>query len=125
MKKSNLANDSYLAYPGSYTPTEKAKDLNEDITSVETIPPRANITETPDGYKIELVVPGMKKEDFIVTVNEKVLTVLAVNKDPELKDGEAYCLHEFSGHNFRRDIILPVNADATIVNAAYKSGILC
>ena len=51
--------------------------------------PAVNVKETEDDYSIELAVPGLKKEDFKIEINEGILTSAAERKEEkeEKKEG--------------------------------------
>ena len=86
--------------------------------------PAVNVKETEDDYSIELAVPGLKKEDFKIEINEGVLTIAAERKaeNEEKKDG--YTRREFSFTNFTRRFTLPETADENNISASYTDGIL-
>ena len=43
--------------------------------------PAVNIRETPDAFQIEVAVPGMKREDFNVELDNDVLTISSERRD--------------------------------------------
>lgn len=87
--------------------------------------PAVNIRETNDAFALELAAPGMKKEDFKIDLDQRVLTVSAERKEEkkEEKDGK-YTRREFSYHSFRRSFTLPLSADPEKISASYKDGVL-
>ncbi len=87
--------------------------------------PAVNVKETEDEYKIEVAVPGMKKEDFKVEVNNNVLTISAEDKKEEKTDDEGYTRREFHYTSFCRSFAIPKNeVDESKVKAEYKDGLL-
>ena len=86
--------------------------------------PAVNVKETEDDYSIELAVPGLKKEDFKIEINEGVLTIAAERKAENEEKKEGYTRREFSFTNFTRRFTLPETADENNISASYTDGIL-
>lgn len=91
------------------------------------IPP-ANVVETEYDYRIELGVPGMKKEDFKIDLDEsnKILTVSAASKEEKAGEykKERFTRHEYSYHSFTRSFSLPDNADLEAISGKYDNGVM-
>ncbi|WP_448518576.1 Hsp20/alpha crystallin family protein [Rhodoflexus sp.] len=88
--------------------------------------PAANIRETQEAFLIELAVPGLKKEDFQIQVEENLLRISAnVQAESEEQDA-ATKIHrrEFSFHSFERSFRLPKSADSDKITASYTDGVL-
>jgi HSP20 family protein len=88
--------------------------------------PAVNIIETADDFRMEMVAPGMRKEDFKVTLHDNTLTVSyehADNREGERKDWN-YTLHEYNYHSFERSFTLPETVDVDKIQAKYQDGIL-
>lgn len=86
--------------------------------------PAVNVRETEDDFQLELAVPGLKKEDFHVKVEEGVLTISAERKNEETETKEGYTRREFRYTNFTRRFTLPESADDSAISANYTDGIL-
>lgn len=86
--------------------------------------PAVNIKEDENGYALELAVPGLKKEDFKINVENKVLTISAERKIEDEKEEENYRRKEFSYTSFRRSFTLPDIADGDKIEASYEDGVL-
>jgi HSP20 family protein len=103
--------------------------LNNDwIDNVDTFRnislPKSNITELEKSYKIEMMAPGYKKEDFNISIEDNML-VISVEKEEkkdETKDNIVY--HEFSVSNFKRSFRLSNNVNNSEIDANYTDGIL-
>ncbi|MFW5761539.1 MAG: Hsp20/alpha crystallin family protein, partial [Cyclobacteriaceae bacterium] len=61
--------------------------------------PKYNIKENSDEYKLELAVPGYKKEDFHINVEDKQLIIKV---DLEMNDEQKYLQREFTRYNFEK-----------------------
>jgi HSP20 family protein len=128
MKKDILYDTGGLIYPGGYVPLlseEEVESALKNSPKDETVFPLVNVTELANLYKIELAVPGVKREEFLIKAEGNTLSVIAVHKDFGLHEKESIQLHEFNNEYFKRHIILPDNADSDFISAEYCAGILC
>ena len=83
----------------------------------------ANIAETGKDFRIEMMVPGFRKEDISISVQKNVLTV----KSEGARTGTKRCviLAASSGvHPFERSFILSKHVDADAITAGFDNGIL-
>lgn len=86
--------------------------------------PPVNIMETDDAFKVELAVPGMKKEDFKIEVENGVLTIQASREESSEKEEKNYTRKEFSYSTFSRTFTMPDNISADQISASYEDGVL-
>lgn len=86
--------------------------------------PSANIMESDDNFKLDLAVPGMKKEDFKITLDKNILTIACEVEDNNNEAAENYTRKEFSVSSFSRSFTLPKSVAADQINAEFKDGIL-
>lgn len=101
--------------------------FNPVINNVEfTTPsfsPATNVSETNEGYQIQLSVPGFEKSDFNISLDNGVLLIKA---DVEQTHQDENALRtEFVRQSFRKKFQLPEEADENKVEAKYVNGILC
>lgn len=82
--------------------------------------PRANSKETEKEYLVELLMPGMKKENISINLEKEVLTIVAENKQEQ---EDKYNFREFGG-NYKRSFTLPEDVNAEGIQAAYADGVL-
>lgn len=86
--------------------------------------PTANISETPQEYKLELAAPGLERKDFNVEVDKHVLSISAQKEEERKeKDGE-YSRREYSFNSFSRSFTLPENIREGNIDARYENGVL-
>jgi len=99
---------------------------NRNFSNTATTVPSVNVRENDDEYLVEMAVPGMKKEDFQIEVNNNVLTIRSeVKNEQEKKEGETYTRREFSYQSFYRSFSLNhPEVDESKIKATYKDGIL-
>ena len=58
---------------------------NRNFSNTATTVPSVNVRENDDEYLVEMAVPGMKKEDFQIEVNNNVLTIRSEVKNEQEK----------------------------------------
>lgn len=86
--------------------------------------PALDVFEDEDRVSVQLEVPGMKKEDFDIALQEEVLTVSGERKaESENREGESFRSERIFG-SFSRSITLPSPVKEDQVTAAYQDGIL-
>jgi len=86
--------------------------------------PAVNIKENEKDFELELVVPGRKKEDFNIEIDDKVLTVSSESKSEKINSDENYSKREFGFSSFKRAFTLPESIDVDKIKADYVAGIL-
>jgi HSP20 family protein len=86
--------------------------------------PAANITEDVNQFNVELAVPGMKKHDFHINVENDVLTISAENKEEKEVKNEKYTRKEFYYGSFERSFTLPNSVAGEKIEGKYENGIL-
>lgn len=86
--------------------------------------PKVNIRENKDEYFVDMAVPGMKKEDFNIDLDNEVLTVSAEQKVENENAEDNFTRKEFAYSSFKRTFTLPDSIDDSKINAKYTDGIL-
>lgn len=86
--------------------------------------PAVNIAETDADYQIELAIPGLKKEDFKISVDKNILSISADQKNEKAQEGKKYSKREYSYNSFVRSFTLPDTIDHSKIDATYTDGIL-
>ena len=97
--------------------------LKMDYNYGETMP-SVNVTENEQEYQMEYLVPGFKKEEIKVALEQNVLTVKAEKKTESTEENKRYTRKEFSFSTFKRSFTLPENIDAEKMVAKHEHGIL-
>jgi HSP20 family protein len=105
--------------------------FNRDLPSVFTSNfnmgmtlPKVNIKETPDAYIVEMAVPGLKKSDFHLDLDNQVLSISTETKKENEQKEENYTRREFGYSSFKRTFNLPETVNDEKINAKYENGIL-
>ncbi|MBC3758897.1 Hsp20/alpha crystallin family protein [Hyunsoonleella sp. SJ7] len=86
--------------------------------------PKVNIMETNDDYFIELAVPGFKKDDFNIDLDNEVLSISTEHKEETETSEGNYTRKEFGYSSFKRTFSLPEYIDESKIKATYEEGIL-
>jgi HSP20 family protein len=86
--------------------------------------PAVNIAETENEFHIELAVPGLKKEDFKISIDKNVLSISAEKKAENVEEGKKYSKREYSYNSFVRSFTLPEITDHAKIDAEYTDGVL-
>jgi HSP20 family protein len=90
-----------------------------DDTSIKC--PIHDVIENEKEFVIEAMLAGVKKEDVVVDVNARRLSIEAVRK--EVKDTNYNRKESFTG-TYKRSFTLPDNADADGITANMEDGVL-
>lgn len=86
--------------------------------------PALDIHEDEKQYTVSVELPGGKKEDVHVEVEEGVLTIRGEKRSEREEKKEQRRWIERSYGSFTRSFTLPVNADAEHVDASFRDGVL-
>lgn len=89
-----------------------------------TFSPNVDIAETEKAFEIQFHVPGIRKEDIKIEINDDRLTVSGERKfENEKKEKNFHSVESYYG-TFNRSFYLPDSVKADKVDASYKDGIL-
>ena len=117
----------YSVYPGEYIPMPEDEALLEELRipgKDSVAKPLINMDEFKDCYKIEMRVPGVKRDEIIIHVHDDILYIVILHKEPGNINRKKLQIHEFDSACLKRNIFLPGNADNVFINAEYEAGIL-
>jgi HSP20 family protein len=90
-------------------------------SSFDFFTPKNDVIESDKSYRIDLYVPAFKKEDFKISIEDRVLTVEGERVlDKELK----YNVKESFFGKFKKTYTLPKNSDSNEVTSKYIDGVL-
>ena len=74
--------------------------------------PKVNIKETPEAFVVEMAVPGLKKSDFQIDIDNHVLSISSQREEENEHKEENYSRREFGYASFKRTFTLPESVDA-------------
>ena len=86
--------------------------------------PSVDISETGTAYLIKGEIPGVKKEDVKVTIENRMLTIQGERKQEKEEKGKKFHRVECSYGSFMRSFQMPDDADENNVKAEFKDGML-
>jgi len=86
--------------------------------------PSVDIYETEGEIVLEAELPGMKREDFEVTIENNVITLKGERHFEKNEEGDNYHRVERAYGSFARSFSLPQSVSAENTSADFKNGIL-
>ena len=86
--------------------------------------PALDLSETEDGYRVEVAVPGLKPEDLQITFENNVLAIKGQLRQESEDKKRNYHRTERRYGSFQRTIALPSTVKADAIQAALSNGIL-
>jgi len=86
--------------------------------------PSVDIYENKDQIVLEAELPGMKQEDFELTVENNVITLRGERRFEKFDDADNYHRVERSYGAFTRSFTLPQTVSAEGATAEYRNGVL-
>jgi len=86
--------------------------------------PAVNIHESENEFSVQLAVPGMKKSDFNIEVENGVLTISAEKESEKSEENVKYTRKEFSYSSFKRSFTMPESVNPDNISASYENGVL-
>jgi HSP20 family protein len=88
--------------------------------------PSINVGTTDDSIEVVAFIPGMRKEEIEVTIDNGILSISGERHRPQRSSSNeirAYAQERFAG-SFRRTVELPRGADPLQAQARYEKGCL-
>ena len=120
-------------WPTVFNPFEELREIEKRLSNVidtarpknqEVFAPVVNEKITDKAYIVEVDLPGVKKEDIDVSVNDGVLVISGERKIEKKEESEKYTRIESFFGKFERAFKLPPDADAENIKAKYENGVL-
>ena len=93
-------------------------------TRFESWTPAVDVHEEEDAYVITADLPGMKKDDVQITLEDNTLTFSGERTFEQTADQDSYRRLERGYGKFTRSFSLPRHADSTQVGAEFPNGVL-
>lgn len=100
------------------------RDWLDGEKEIATYSPRVDVTENKESFVVRAELPGLKKEDVKLSLENNVLTLSGEKRYEEKRDEENYHLRESRYGKFERSFRLTDNIDRSKIAAEYKDGIL-
>lgn len=86
--------------------------------------PALDVHEDKEGFNIRVELPGMRREDIEVSLQDGALVISGERKADEIKEGVEVHRQERYFGRFSRALTLPTAVAGDKVKAAYKDGVL-
>lgn len=110
---SNLLEDLFLGTGRALT-----------LTPPQAWVPRVDVQETDKEYLLTVSLPGMRKEDVKISVEDGVLTLSGERKTDKEEKGKGWVRREIAQGSFARSFVLPSDTHPEEIKAVYKDGLL-
>jgi len=123
LAKSNLDFPTWSNWIDSFFESDLPSVFTSNFSTGITVP-KVNIKETADAYWVEMAVPGMKKSDFQIDLDNQQLSISSEVKQEEERKEDNYTRREFGYASFKRSFTLPDSVDDSKIKASYNDGIL-
>ena len=103
--------------------------MNDDwfTTRTSSAVPALNVIENEKNYELEFAVPGLKKEELNLQVdNDGIMSISMTRKNEENKEDNKrnYIRREFTYQEFNQSYILPDDAYRAKISAKVENGVL-
>jgi HSP20 family protein len=99
-------------------------ESDNEMLAVADWMPSVDISETDAAYLIKGEIPGVKKEDVKVTIQDGMLTIQGERKMEKEEKDKKFHRVECSYGSFMRSFRVPDDADESAVKAEFKDGML-
>lgn len=83
-----------------------------------------NIKENEQEYMLEVIAPGLEKEDFKIHLEQRILTISAEKKAETENANEKQVRREYKYPSFKRSFTVDENIDEANISAKYVNGVL-
>ena len=84
--------------------------------------PKCDLYESSEELVLEVEIPGLKKEDLHISINQQILTITGEFKS--FKTNNKYFLKERANRKFKKELTLPFPIAINSTHSELSSGIL-
>lgn len=109
----NLVDHLFNDYPSMYRAGQDFKQLTP-----------VNVKESENGYVLEVVAPGLNKEDFRIDLDKQTLTISAEKKAEAEDKSNKQIRTEYKFQSFKRSFTIDEKIDTENISAQYVNGVL-
>ncbi|HMC01685.1 MAG TPA: Hsp20/alpha crystallin family protein [Flavobacteriaceae bacterium] len=86
--------------------------------------PAVNVIDSANEFVVEMAVPGLKKSDFEISIDNHVLAIGVEKKTENNEETDNYTRREFGYSSFKRTFAIPESVDVDKISASYNDGIM-
>ena len=98
--------------------------FNNEKWFKDSLIPAINVAETGENYELEIAAPGIKKDDFNISMENGVLTITGRSESEEEEKKKNYTRREFNSRSFSRSFTLPEDVSSESIEAFHNDGVL-
>jgi len=99
-------------------------ESNQEMLAMADWTPSVDISETDSAYLIKGEIPGVKKEDVKVTIEDGMITMRGERKQEKEEKSKKFHRIERSYGSFMRSFRMPDDVDESGVKAEFKDGMI-
>ncbi len=92
--------------------------------STNKLSPRTNVSENDDSIFVSMDLPGVKKEDIKLTIEDNILTIEGKKAEPQKDENTILHRNERVFGEFNRAFTLPKDVETDSVKANFVDGVL-
>lgn len=87
--------------------------------------PKVNIVQTENGSELRIAIPGIKKEQLYINLEDRILKIESRKENDEtISKSYTYLIKEFDYANFNTEYKISGKVDIEKIDANYSDGIL-
>jgi len=83
-----------------------------------------DVQRTDGGYRVEAALPGFKREDIEITLEQATLTINAKRSEEKKTERGQYLRREVYSGSFMRRLVLPADVKAEDISTRFEDGLL-
>jgi len=99
-------------------------ESDQEMLAMSDWTPSVDISETDTAYLVKGEIPGVKKEDVKVTIEDGMITMRGERKQENEEKNQKFHRIERSYGSFMRSFRIPDDADESSVKAEFKDGMI-
>lgn len=118
-----------VSYPNQFSDIQEAMDeVLSDFVAPRmvrsTVFPAVDVAEHDSHYELVVELPGVRKEDVKISMENGVLTLSGERKHYNFPEGTTVLHHESNTRPFSRSFELPAEVNTEAISAELKDGVL-
>lgn len=98
------------------------KVFHDDNREYVSVP--VNVKESEKGYDLQIIAPGLKKEDFKINIDKNVLSISFEQKEETNDESSKWIRKEYMFRSFKRSFNLSDKINQAGITAGYTDGVL-
>ena len=102
--------------------TNLGKVFHDDHREYVSAP--VNVKETDTAFELQIIAPGLKKEDFKVAIDKNILNISFEQKEEAKEETGKWVRKEYHFRSFKRSFTLNEKVNQAGITAGYTDGVL-